>query len=141
MDADPNGSPRYDAVAVLDRPPTKDAAAVTVSHVSSETRFAEPAVRSRDVPVTSVDAQVVVRPAPVTAANVSDADAAARRALLEEAERQPMLVVYEDLHWADPTSLALLERALALTERVPLLLLWAAHRFFKRVSSHFEDFL
>ncbi|MBE9508851.1 MAG: AAA family ATPase, partial [Chloroflexi bacterium] len=28
--------------------------------------------------------------------------------LLEEAERQPMLVVYEDLHWADPSTLEIL---------------------------------
>jgi class 3 adenylate cyclase/predicted ATPase len=28
--------------------------------------------------------------------------------LIEEAERQPVLVVYEDLHWADPSSLELL---------------------------------
>ncbi len=28
--------------------------------------------------------------------------------LLEEAERQPVLQVWEDLHWADPSSLELL---------------------------------
>jgi len=42
--------------------------------------------------------------------------------LIEHAARQrPLVVVYEDLHWADPTSLALLEQVLATTDRVPLL--------------------
>jgi class 3 adenylate cyclase/tetratricopeptide (TPR) repeat protein len=38
------------------------------------------------------------------------------------AAERPLVLVCEDLHWADPTSLELLERLLALTERVPLLL-------------------
>jgi class 3 adenylate cyclase/DNA-binding SARP family transcriptional activator/predicted ATPase len=37
------------------------------------------------------------------------------------ARRGPLIVVCEDLHWADPTSLELLERLLALTDRLPLL--------------------
>ena len=36
--------------------------------------------------------------------------------LLEEAERQPMLAVYEDLHWADPSTL---ENIALLVEQVP----------------------
>jgi TOMM system kinase/cyclase fusion protein len=36
--------------------------------------------------------------------------------LLEEAERQPMLVVYEDLHWADPSTI---ENISLLVEQVP----------------------
>jgi len=36
--------------------------------------------------------------------------------LLEEAERQPMLVVYEDLHWADPSTI---ENLGLLVEQVP----------------------
>jgi len=36
--------------------------------------------------------------------------------LLEEAERQPMLVVYEDLHWADPSTI---ENMGLLVEQVP----------------------
>jgi DNA-binding SARP family transcriptional activator/regulation of enolase protein 1 (concanavalin A-like superfamily) len=45
-------------------------------------------------------------------------------ALTERTARQrPLVVVCEDLHWADATSLALLERVLPLVERVPLLLL------------------
>jgi predicted ATPase/class 3 adenylate cyclase len=46
------------------------------------------------------------------------------QSLVENAARQRLLVmVCEDLHWADPTSLELLERLLPLTERTPLLLL------------------
>jgi class 3 adenylate cyclase/DNA-binding SARP family transcriptional activator/predicted ATPase len=37
------------------------------------------------------------------------------------ARRGPLVIVCEDLHWADPTSLELLERLLSLTDRVPLL--------------------
>lgn len=37
--------------------------------------------------------------------------------------RRPLVVVCEDLHWADPTSLTLLEQLLALTGRTPLLLI------------------
>ena len=35
----------------------------------------------------------------------------------------PLTVVFEDLHWADPASIALVERLLAATDRVPLLVL------------------
>jgi len=35
----------------------------------------------------------------------------------------PLVVVCEDLHWADPTSMELLEQLLALTDRAPLLIL------------------
>lgn len=37
------------------------------------------------------------------------------------ARRRPLVIVCEDLHWADPTSLELLERLFGLTERAPLL--------------------
>jgi class 3 adenylate cyclase/tetratricopeptide (TPR) repeat protein len=44
--------------------------------------------------------------------------------LIESAARQrPLVLVCEDLHWADATSLALLERVLALTDRAALLLI------------------
>jgi predicted ATPase len=44
--------------------------------------------------------------------------------LLEHAARlRPLVLVCEDLHWADPTSLALLEQALALTDQAPVLLI------------------
>jgi predicted ATPase len=44
--------------------------------------------------------------------------------LLNRAARDvPLVIVCEDLHWADPTSLELLEQLLPLTDRVPLLLI------------------
>ena len=46
----------------------------------------------------------------------------AAETLLERAAAEhPLVVVCEDLHWADVTSLALLRRLLALTDRAPLL--------------------
>ncbi len=38
------------------------------------------------------------------------------------AERQPTVAVFEDLHWADPSSLEALEVLLAVTDRAPLML-------------------
>jgi class 3 adenylate cyclase/DNA-binding SARP family transcriptional activator len=46
------------------------------------------------------------------------------RTLIERAaQRRPLVLVCEDLHWADPTSLELLERLLPLVDYIPLLLL------------------
>jgi class 3 adenylate cyclase/tetratricopeptide (TPR) repeat protein len=42
-----------------------------------------------------------------------------------EAERRPVVIVLEDLHWADALSLALAERLVASTERVPIGLILA----------------
>jgi predicted ATPase/class 3 adenylate cyclase len=41
--------------------------------------------------------------------------------MLEEAERQPVLVVWEDLHWADPSTLEMLGLVLEQTPTVPML--------------------
>ena len=46
---------------------------------------------------------------------------AVRRLLQAAARVQPLVVVYEDLHWADDSSLALLRRLLSLTEEAPVL--------------------
>jgi ABC-type oligopeptide transport system substrate-binding subunit len=48
------------------------------------------------------------------------------------ANQQPLVLVCEDLHWADPTSIELLEQVLPLTERAPLLLLCV----FRPVKDH-----
>lgn len=51
---------------------------------------------------------------------------AAMEGLLEAvARRRPTVIVCEDLHWADPTSLDLLEQAFTLTDRAPLLFVCA----------------
>ena len=42
---------------------------------------------------------------------------------MAKARQQPLVLVWEDLHWADPSSLELLESLLLLTRRNPLLLL------------------
>jgi len=42
--------------------------------------------------------------------------------LQRAADAHPLVVVCEDLHWADPTSLEVLEQSLGLTDRAPLLL-------------------
>jgi predicted ATPase/class 3 adenylate cyclase len=48
------------------------------------------------------------------------------------AQREPLVLACEDLHWADPTSLALLEHLLPLTDRVPLLVICV----FRPVEDH-----
>jgi len=45
------------------------------------------------------------------------------RALEAAARRQPLLMVFEDIHWIDPTSRELLDRTLAQVERLPVLLI------------------
>ena len=46
--------------------------------------------------------------------------------LFAQARHAPTVIFLEDMHWADPTSLALLEQLLPLTQRLPLLFLLAA---------------
>jgi tetratricopeptide (TPR) repeat protein len=43
--------------------------------------------------------------------------------LMGLAKRSPVLVLFEDLHWIDPTSLALLERIIAQIDDLPVMLL------------------
>jgi predicted ATPase/class 3 adenylate cyclase len=49
------------------------------------------------------------------------------QALLEQvrglAGRQPLLAIYEDVHWADPTMLELLDRAVDEVQRLPILMI------------------
>lgn len=42
------------------------------------------------------------------------------------ARQKPVVMVFEDLHWADPSSLEAIERLLALTDRAPLMLMLVA---------------
>ncbi len=48
-----------------------------------------------------------------------------REYVRRQAMEQPLVLVWEDLHWADPSSLHLLEALLSLTDQAPLLLLLA----------------
>ena len=48
---------------------------------------------------------------------------AVQRILEQAARNRPLVLVFEDLHWADPTSLDLLETLFPLTDRGPLMLL------------------
>jgi hypothetical protein len=57
--------------------------------------------------------------------------------LVAEAERQPVLVAWEDLHWADPTTLEVLDLLVERTRNIPLLLV-LTHRpeFQNRWANH-----
>ena len=50
---------------------------------------------------------------------------AARQLVETKAAERPIVLVFEDLHWSDPTSLELLEALMPLTERVPLMIIAA----------------
>jgi len=56
--------------------------------------------------------------------------------LLEHAERQPVLFILEDLHWADPTTLELLNLVLDQTPRASLLVLLTCRPTFQPSWSH-----
>ena len=67
--------------------------------------------------------------------------------LKQSAAQQPLVLVFEDLHWIDPTSLELLERVLAITDHVPLMVVavfrpwrqepsWRFHEIATRDYSH-----
>ena len=67
--------------------------------------------------------------------------------LKQLARTQPLVLVFEDLHWVDPTSLELLERVLAITDQAPLMVIgvfrpwrqdpsWRFHETATRDYSH-----
>ena len=51
----------------------------------------------------------------------------------------PLLVVFEDIHWIDPSSLDLLEELMALTDRMPLMLLAVLRPQRQEASWRFHD--
>lgn len=72
---------------------------------------------------------------------------ATQQFLLTQAKQKPLVLVWDDLHWGDPSSLALLESLLPLTQQAPLLLVmiyrpvrdgrvWAFHQ---RVNQRLGD--
>jgi class 3 adenylate cyclase/tetratricopeptide (TPR) repeat protein len=55
---------------------------------------------------------------------------------LEEAARQPVLFIVEDLHWTDPTTLELLDLLMAQSPTAALLMLWTCRPEFEPVWSY-----
>ncbi|MFK8049719.1 MAG: adenylate/guanylate cyclase domain-containing protein [Halioglobus sp.] len=59
------------------------------------------------------------------------------RLLVEQAAKKPVLLIYEDLHWIDPTSLELLETLLdAITDKRIMILATARPNFEYRFGGH-----
>jgi class 3 adenylate cyclase len=56
---------------------------------------------------------------------------ALRRAIEAQADRLPIVAVFEDVHWIDPTSLELLDRMVVALERLPVLLVVTARPGFE----------
>src|SRR5262249_41880695 len=56
--------------------------------------------------------------------------------LLELAERQPMLLIIEDLHWTDPTTLELLNLVLDQTPTASMLVLLTGRPHFQPAWHH-----
>ena len=56
---------------------------------------------------------------------------ALRRTIEAQAERLPIVAVFEDVHWIDPTSLELLDRMVVALERLPVLLVVTARPGFE----------
>lgn len=74
-----------------------------------------------EVPVTGEDAQHIQYLQPP---QIREKIFAATREIIElEALRHPLLLVFEDVHWSDPTSLDLIETLMPLVDRLPLLIL------------------
>ena len=64
----------------------------------------------------------------------------ATRELFEQiAERQPVVVMFEDLHWIDPTSLDLIEQLLPLTDRADLMIMCAYRPWRQDPSWRFHE--
>ncbi len=69
-----------------------------------------------------LDAKIAAKISAVEGEELKRGTFRAIESLIESTARQhPLVIVCEDLHWADPTSLELLERLLKMTSHVPLL--------------------
>ncbi len=74
-----------------------------------------------DVPVPEEDAEHIQYLQPP---QIREKIFAATREIVErEAQRHPLLLVFEDVHWSDPTSLDLMEALMPMVDRLPLLIL------------------
>lgn len=56
-----------------------------------------------------------------------------------EARRRPVLAVFEDIHWADPTSLAVIEALLSVTEKAPLAVLFTMRPYHDEPAWHIHE--
>jgi predicted ATPase/class 3 adenylate cyclase len=61
---------------------------------------------------------------------------ALRRSIEAQADRLPILAVFEDVHWIDPTSLELLDRTIVALQRLPVLLVVTARPGFEAPWAH-----
>ena len=61
---------------------------------------------------------------------------ALRRIIEIQANRLPILAVFEDVHWIDPTSLELLDRTIAVLQKLPVLLVVTARPGFEAPWAH-----
>jgi predicted ATPase/class 3 adenylate cyclase len=61
---------------------------------------------------------------------------ALRRGIEAQAGRLPILAVFEDVHWIDPTSLELLDRTIIALQRLPVLLVVTARPGFEAPWAH-----
>jgi class 3 adenylate cyclase len=61
---------------------------------------------------------------------------ALRRMVESQRDQLPILAVFEDVHWIDPTSLELLDRTIAILERLPILLVVTARPGFEAPWAH-----
>ena len=59
--------------------------------------------------------------------------------LKQLAATQPLVLVFEDLHWVDPTSIELLERVLAITDQVPLMVVGVFRPWSQDLSWRFHE--
>ncbi|MGH8912378.1 MAG: adenylate/guanylate cyclase domain-containing protein, partial [Acidimicrobiia bacterium] len=70
-------------------------------------------------------------------------DARARQAVVSyveaESRRRPVLVAFEDIHWADPISLAVIEDMMQITERSPLGLLFTMRPYRDEPPWHLHE--